>query len=126
MDIEIYKDNLRNNEKLNDEIIQQFIRLKKECDENNKEYAELQKDHKVLTEKLRTATERLGQLMDEHKLMEKACRHPKAQSQPPLCVWVNFFFSLLLVLSLLLIHGILNKDNKEDKDAKVNELDFII
>lgn len=124
MDIEIYKDNLRNNEKLNDEIIQQFIRLKKECDENNKEYADLQKDHKVLTEKLRTATERLGQLMDEHKLMEKACHHPKAQSQPPLYIWVNFF-SLLLVFSFL-IFGVLNKDNKEDKDAKVNELDFII
>lgn len=96
MDMEIYKDNLRNDERLNDEIIQQFIKLRKECEEFNKEYAELQKEHEALSEKNLRSTERLRQLMDELEFLSRV-KGDNPQN-PKSCFWP---FCILFVLTII-------------------------
>lgn len=128
MDMEIYKDDLKNSEKLNDEIIHQFIKLRKDCDACNKEYVEIQKEYELLTEKLNRGRERLGQLIDEYKFIsqvDKKVYHPKERTQSSFCVWivVIVYFFILFSFSLLIFN---NKKKNIIKNLEIKELDYII
>lgn len=127
MDMEIYKDNLRNNEKLNDEIIQQFIKLRKECEEFNKEYAGLQKEYEALSEKNIRGTERLRQLMDEIEFLTRVggSNAQKAKKRS----WSLFSLLVIGVINFCFLFTLLKfafKLKHERNESSDDNLGFII